>query len=256
MAALPVPLVPGPRAVLAAPLPELAPAHRRFALRLLLLACGGLVTVERPERLAALPEPAIFACNHNNSYEVLPVQAALLYLRRGRPVHFLADWMYLHLPAVGWLLRQAEPIPVWGKRARWRLGERFRRASHAPALDACLERLAAGASLGIFPEGTRNADPGRLLPARRGLGEIVLRSAAPVVPLGLCFPAARRLGRAPRCGRLVLTPGEPLDFTAERDAASALAPGPDRRAAARRIVHRVMNELARLTGKEPPEEPS
>jgi len=230
--------------------------HRRAVLRALLLACGGLVAVERPERLAAVSEPAIFALNHSNAFEAVMAPAALVWLRRGRPVHFLADWMYLRLPAVGWLLRQGEPIPVWGKPARWRLGERLRRQNRrVPIVDACLDRLASGGSLGIFPEGTRNADPRRLLPGRRGLGEVVLRSAAPVVPVGIHFPAARRLGRAPYFGRLVLVPGEPLDFRAEREAA-AEADGPARRAAARRIVARVMDELACLAGKTHRENPS
>lgn len=256
MAGSPVPLVPGPREVLAQPLPGLAPVSRRAALRALLLLCGGLVRVERPERLSAAPEPAIFALNHSNAFEAVMAPAALVWLRRGRPVHFLADWMYLRLPAVGWLLRQGEPIPVWGKPARWRLGEDLRRRNRrASVVDSCLARLAIGGSLGIFPEGTRNADPQRLLPGRRGLGEVVLRSAAPVVPVGLRFPAARRLGRVPHLGRLVLVPGEPLDFRAEREIAADLD-GPARRAAARRIVDRVMDELARLAGKTHREEPS
>ncbi len=256
MAALPVPLVPGPLEALGMPLPDLAPASRRAALRALLLVCGPLVRVEHPERLTAAPEPAIFALNHSNAFEALLAPAALIWLRRGRPVHFLADWMYLHLPAVGWLLRQGEPIPVWGKPARWRLGETLRRARcRVPVLDTCLERLAAGGSLGIYPEGTRNADPHRLLPGRRGLGEMVLRSAAPVVPVGIRFPAAQRLGRVPRLGRLVLSPGEPIDFSAERAAAMEAA-GPARREAAHRIVDRVMDELARLAGTTQREESS
>jgi len=242
--------------VLAAPLPELHLARRRAVLRGLMLAMGGLGGVERPELLTGLTEPAIFACNHNNAFEAVMAPAALVWLRQGRPVHFLTDWMYLHLPAVGWLLRQSEPIPVFGKPARWRLGEDHRRRARVrePVVDACVSRLAAGASLGIFPEGTRNGDPLRLRSGRRGLGEIVLRSTTPVVPVGIRFPAAERLGRPPRIGRFVLAAGEPLDFRAERAVAAGLAPGRARRAAAQQIVDRVMRELARLSGKE--EEPS
>ncbi|HEX3529128.1 MAG TPA: hypothetical protein VH988_18885 [Thermoanaerobaculia bacterium] len=67
MAALQVPLVPGPLEALGMPLPDLAPASRRAALRALLLLCGPLVRVERSERLTAAPEPAIFALNHSNA---------------------------------------------------------------------------------------------------------------------------------------------------------------------------------------------
>jgi 1-acyl-sn-glycerol-3-phosphate acyltransferase len=219
----------------------------RLLLRGLVTCFGPLASVEGEERLAGLPEPAIFALNHSSTFECFAAPAALLWLRRGRMIHFLIDWMYLHLPGIGWLMRQSDPVPVYGKPARWRLGERHRRERlRRPVLEACLERLAEGGSLGIFPEGTRNRDAG-LLRGRPGLGEVVLRSTAPVVPVGLRFPAAERLGRPPRLGRIVLAIGEPLDFREERSAEELSASA--RRALARQIVTQVMSEIARLSGK-------
>jgi 1-acyl-sn-glycerol-3-phosphate acyltransferase len=242
---------------LRARLPELSPASNRIALRVLMLSLGRLVEIEGAERIMEAPEPTIFALNHNNAFEAVIVPATLIRLRGGRRVHFLADWMYLHLPAVGWLLRESGAIPVYRKPARWRLGEAHRQERRRePVLDICLARLAAGSSLGIFPEGTRNPDPARLLKPRGGLGEIVLGSEAPVVPVGIRYPAAARLGRAPRLGRLVLRPGEPLAFAAERREARGAA-GRERREIARRVVSRVMAELQELSGKKfeihPPE---
>lgn len=221
----------------------------RAALSVLRLAFGPLLDVERPERIA-LPGPAIFALNHNNSAEAVLVPAALMWLRGGEPVCFLADWMYLHVPAVGWLLRRAGVIPVYRKPARWRFREAYRlERSRRPVLDDCLARLASGASVGIFPEGTRNRDPERLLRGRSGLGELVLRSSAPVVPVGIHYPAASRLGRPPRLGRTVLRPGLPLTFEEERAAATGLVPR-ERIVLARRVVGRVMSGLAELSGKQ------
>lgn len=226
--------------------PELSGTLRRAALRTVMLTFGRLVTVEGAERLAEIPEPAIFALNHSNAVEAVLAPCVLIHLRRGRLLHFLADWMYLHVPVVGWLLRQCEPIPVYGKPARWRIGEAYRleRRKRESVVEACLGRLAAGGSLGIFPEGTRNPDPSRLGKGRGGLGEIVLRSAAPVVPVGLHYPAAARLGRAPYLGRLVLRIGEPLSFEEERMAAEH-----NRRETAQRVVDRVMGALEELSGK-------
>lgn len=213
--------------------PELSGTLRRAALRAVMLTFGRLVTVEGEERLAEIPEPAIFALNHSNAVEAVLAPCVLIHLRQGRLLHFLADWMYLHVPVLGWLIRQCEPIPVYRKPALWRIGEAYRRKrQREPVVEACLERLAAGGSLGLFPEGTRNSDPTRLLRGRPGIGEIVLRSAVPVVPVGLHYPAAGRLGRAPRIGRLVLRIGEPMTFQAERDR--------------REIVSRVMNALQEL----------
>ena len=244
----PAPIVGSAREVLAAELPELS-ATCRVLLRGTMLVAGRFIAVERPELLANAPEPAIFAFNHNNAYEALAVPAALMWLRGGRKVHFLVDWMYLHNPLIGWVLRQSEPIPVYGKPARWRLGESFRRARRQPVVEVCLERLEAGGSLGIFPEGTRNRSSRALLRGRSGLGELVLRSQVPVVPVGIRFPAADRLGRIPWLGRIVLCPGEPLGFRAERSLASRLPAGGARRDLTRQVVARVMAELAVLSGK-------
>jgi 1-acyl-sn-glycerol-3-phosphate acyltransferase len=229
---------------LRASLPELSGAGRRLALRGLMLTLGRLAEVEGVERLGRVPGPAIFALNHNNAFESVLAPATLIFLRDGRLVHFLADWMYLHLPGVGRLLRAAEPIPVYRKPARWRLGEAYRleRRRKGSVIEACLSRLEAGGSLGIFPEGTRNADPRRLLRGRSGLGEIVLRSGAPVVPVGLHYPAAGRLGR------MVLRVGEPLIFREEREAARGMDEQA-RMSLARRVVGRVMAELEELSGK-------
>lgn len=239
------------RHVLRAELPEMPRLSRRIALKTVLAAFGHLVEVEGAERLAAGPEPAIFAFNHNNSLESILVPCALLYLRGGRPLHFLVDWMYLDVPVLGWVIRQCDPIPVYRKPARFRRREAYRRLrAKEPVLDLCLARLAAGGSLGIFPEGTRNPDPERLLRGRSGVGELVLRSTAPVVPVGIHYPAWTRLGRAPRLGRLVLHVGEPLDFAGERAEASTLE-GRSRREVARRVVSHVMASLEELSGKTP-----
>lgn len=223
---------------------------RRLLLRTVMTFFGPLVSVEGGDRLARAPEPVIVALNHNSSFESIVVPMALIWLRRGRMLHFLIDWMYLRWPVIGWLMRLSDPVPVYGKPMRWRLGERYRRSQlRRPALDACLERLAAGDSLGIFPEGTRNRRLDTLLRGRPGLGEIVLRSTAPVLPVGIRFPAAERLGRPPIVGRIVLVVGEPLDFPEERAQAAAGLPSGARRALARAVVGRVMSEISRLSGK-------
>jgi 1-acyl-sn-glycerol-3-phosphate acyltransferase len=235
--------------VLEADLSAQADRRTRAALRAVMLAFGPLLEVERPERLAD-PGPAIFALNHSNSLEAVLVPATLMWLRKGSPVSFLADWMYLHVPMVGWLLRQSGVIPVYGKPARWRLREEHRLERRKESvLDACLDRLAAGTSVGIFPEGARNPDPSQLLRGRSGLGELVLRSSSPVLPVGIHYPAARRLGRTPWLGRTRLRPGEPLLFHAERQVGDGALGPRERSLLARRIVGRVMAELAALSGK-------
>jgi 1-acyl-sn-glycerol-3-phosphate acyltransferase len=175
----------------------------------------------------------------------------LTYFRGGRVVRFLADWMFMHIPVIGRVIRMTEPIPVYTKPAFMGVGEsyRLRQAGFRP-VDACCAALERGESVGIFPEGTRNNST-TLRRGRRGLGFVVLRTGAPVVPVGIRFPAAREYGHVPRIGRMEVRVGEPLRFDQERDELAAGA-GLDSEAAAalaQRIVDSVMVTLSQLCAK-------
>lgn len=223
--------------------------------RLILLLARPWLTVDGREHLERLDEPVIFAFNHNNSVETLVVPAALLFFRRGRPIAFVVDWMFLRIPLVGWLLGHGDPIPVYTKRARWGLfeGERRRRAAATESVLArCRERLDDGRSVGIFPEGTRNRSADRLEPGRIGLGRLVLATGRPVVPVGIDFPARARLGRVPHFGRLRVRIGAPLHFDVPAPDASSRRTGRATRERARAVVATVLDHLAALCGKEPP----
>ena len=199
------------------PLPHLTHRPTRIAVRVVMGTFGRLLSVEGTDRLAALPDPLLFVLNHNNSVESVVVPAALVWHRGGRLITFMIDWMFLYIPVVGYVMRLIDPIPVYTKPAKFKVGESYRRARrHLSPVDAAVERLAAGQSVGVFPEGTRNPDPARLRPARTGLAHLVLRSEAPVVPVGIEYPAARRLGRVPTVGRATVRVGGPLDFSEER----------------------------------------
>ncbi len=222
------------------------------------------VTIDPARSLTGLPDPAVFVFNHNGTFECWAVPPVLMR-ELGRPLCFLVDWMYLHLPLVGWLIGRIDPVPVYTKPARWRLFESYRLARQGDSpLAAALDRLEAGGSLGLFPEGHRNADLARLRRARQGLGLLILLSEAPVVPIGIEFPAGRRLGRPPRLGRLVLHVGEPLFFAEERvELRRELGPRPEPGRLARRhhrqaaaLGHEVMQRLAALCGKACAERPA
>jgi len=237
--------------------PHLSPRRRRLALRAIMATAGRLVEVEHPESVRALPEPAIFALNHNNSFESIVVPSVLIHHRDGRLIHFMTDWMFLHIPVIGWVMRQMDPVPVYTKPARWRIGERYRlaRRDRSP-VDDCLSLLAAGESVGVFPEGTRNRRPDRLLRGRAGIGRLVLLSDAPVVPVGIRFPAAERTGQIPSLGRMRVQTGRPLRFERERAAVregvEAAAPQQALRAVGPAVVDRIMRALSDLCLKQYP----
>lgn len=216
-----------------------------------MISFGRLVEVEEPERLADLPEPSLVVLNHNNSLESVVVPSVLIWHRHGKVISFMVDWMFLHLPVVGWIMRLIDPIPVYTKPARWRVGEAYRRARrHHSPVAAAVARLESGGTVGIFPEGTRNRRPDRLLRARGGLAHLVLQSQAPVVPIGIEYPAATACGRVPVIGRSVIRIGEPLSFAAARDEARRTTDPTRQRALRHAVTDAVMSALAPLCGKE------
>ena len=73
-------------------------------------------------------------------------------------------------PGIGALLRSWNAVPV------------DRDGGGAAGLKAILDRLLAGGGIILFPEGTRTRD-GKLQPARSGIGLMVIKSDAPVVPV-------------------------------------------------------------------------
>ncbi|MBN2431768.1 MAG: 1-acyl-sn-glycerol-3-phosphate acyltransferase [Acidobacteria bacterium] len=221
-------------------------------------AARSVCTVRHPERLAQLPDPLIFVLNHSNYMESLLVPVTLIYHRQGRLIHFMVDWMFRHLPLIGTLLRLGETVPVYTKPARWRLFEGYRRRQRTfSPVDECLALLAAGRSVGIYPEGTRNPDPLQLRRARPGLAHLILTSTAPVVPVGIHFPTRNRRGLIPALGRFTITIGEALSFEAERRAYrhpgrnTSMGPETPHRDSqlSRQVLSDVMQALSPLCGK-------
>jgi 1-acyl-sn-glycerol-3-phosphate acyltransferase len=163
--------------------------------------------------------------------------------------------MYLHLPILGSVLRLCAPIPVYAKPARWRFGERLRQAGRRESVvEACVAHLRRGKSIGLFPEGRRNPDPRALLRGRLGIGEVVLRTGSPVIPVGLHYPAARILGRAPHFGYLVLRVGAPLRFGGEHLAAQDASQADRQRLVRRELMDGLVPPQRPPLGVTPPPE--
>jgi 1-acyl-sn-glycerol-3-phosphate acyltransferase len=86
------------------------------------------------------------------------------------------------------------------------------------AMRTALRLLGDGKAVLMFPEGTRSAD-GRQQEARAGIGMIVARSGAKVVPMRI-FGSERALPRGkklPRPARLVVKFGEPFAYPLPSD---------------------------------------
>lgn len=122
--------------------------------------------VRHAERVPAVG-PVVLAPHHRSHADVLAVGAA-----SPRPVTFLGSEHLTRVPLLGRFLPRLGMVPV------------HRGRGDADAMDRCLEVLAAGAALVLFPEGTRSRD-GRVYRPRSGVARLSAAAGAPVVPVGV-----------------------------------------------------------------------
>lgn len=164
--------------------------------------------VYRPDvtGLANVPRtgPVIIAGNHVSfADEIFTPLAAR------RQVFYFAKAEYFNSPgvrgsAMGAFFRGLGQVPV----------ERGDTRSAAASIDIGVDVLREGQALGIYPEGTRSPD-GRLHKFRTGVARVAIRSAAPVVPVGLVGtrdlqpPGSKRWHRVP----VGVHFGPPMDFS-------------------------------------------
>jgi 1-acyl-sn-glycerol-3-phosphate acyltransferase len=82
------------------------------------------------------------------------------------------------------------------------------------ALKALIRILRAGQGTLVFPEGQRSPD-GNLQPAQPGLGLVIAKTLAPVVPIRVfgAYEAWPIHEKWPRPGRVTIVVGEPIYFT-------------------------------------------
>lgn len=157
--------------------------------------------------------PFILVLNHNQRHEAILVPALLHFYRQGKPLHFLADWNYLLMPGVSMVYRMGQTIITTRKKAKPRFLNVFKPLFTEPtsAFDRALKRLAAGAPVGIFPEGTINRHPQKLLRGFPGAAKMALVAQVPVVPAGIRFPLLNQTDpRIPDGAKMALHIGQPI----------------------------------------------
>lgn len=141
--------------------------------------------------------PVILASNHQSFLDPpLAGNAA------DRAIFFLAKKSLMDVPILGWLLPKLNVIPV-----NLEGGDRS-------ALKALIRILNAGECALVFPEGTRTPD-GNLQPAEPGLGLIIAKTRAPVVPMRIfgAYDAWPIGGKLRLFRKITVVVGEPIYFS-------------------------------------------
>jgi 1-acyl-sn-glycerol-3-phosphate acyltransferase len=144
-------------------------------------------------RLEASLDPAldparsyVFLSNHQSLFDIPALIAS-----SPNQVRFVAKRSLFRIPLFGWALAAGGFIPV----------DREDRSSARRTFASASSSLSHGASILVFPEGTRSRQAG-LLPFQRGGFLMALKSGLPIVPVGIRGTRAVQ----PR-GRFVIRPG-------------------------------------------------
>ena len=142
--------------------------------------------------------PVILAANHQSFLDP-PLAGSV----SNRAIYFLARRTLLDGWFLGWILPKLNVVPVDSDSGKDRT-----------ALKALIRILRAGEGTLVFPEGQRTPD-GKLQPAQPGLGLVIAKTFAPVVPIRIfgTYEAWPLHEKWPRLGRVTVVVGEPIFFT-------------------------------------------
>jgi 1-acyl-sn-glycerol-3-phosphate acyltransferase len=135
----------------------------------LILTTSGIRTrVEGMENLDPR-KTAIYCANHQSAMDI-----PILFVNLPVQFRFVAKRSLFKMPFLGWHLKRSGHIPVDRERPR----EAMR------SLDAAAEKIRAGSSVILFPEGHRSRD-GKIWPFKSGSFYLAIQSGVPVVPITL-----------------------------------------------------------------------
>ena len=193
-----------------------------YNLAKLFARCFYSLRIVHPERMIE-DGPLILAVNHSSYFD--PPLAGIC---SRRAVYYLARKNLLEWPFFGPLFPAMNVIPV------------ERDGNDMSALREVIKKVREGNGVVLFPEGTRSRD-GNLQPARAGIGLVIAKTLAPVLPMRIfgAYHAFPKGSRALRLTKITVVIGEPLRFTCEESA-------PGNRETYQRISSRVMEAIAAL----------
>jgi len=154
--------------------------------------------VIHPERVVE-SGPLLIAVNHSSFFD--PPLAGICS-RRG--VYYLARKTLLKWPFFGPLFPAMNVIPV------------ERDGNDMSALREVIKKVKEGNAVLLFPEGTRSLD-GDLQPARAGIGLVIAKTGAPVLPMRIfgAYEAFPKNANRFQLSQITVVIGEPIHFTAE-----------------------------------------
>jgi 1-acyl-sn-glycerol-3-phosphate acyltransferase len=115
-------------------------------------------------------QPYVFAMNHQSMFDIVVAFTAI-------PVNirFVAKQILRAIPFLGWYMISTGMIFV----------DRRRRAQAVQSLNEACDKIRAGASILVYPEGTRAQEGGPILPFKKGPFVMAIQAGVPIVPVAI-----------------------------------------------------------------------
>lgn len=173
-------------------------AWYQFSYRLSQLLAKALFDYRVVHRERIIEEGGVILAMNHQSY----LDPPLAGIACRREIHYLARKTLMKWPVIGPIFPHLNVIPVDQERA------------DMSAIKTVIKLIRAGECTVVFPEGARTPD-GQLQPAQPGLGLIIAKTLAPVVPMRIfgAFEAFPRGGKPHPFRPVTLVVGEPIFFT-------------------------------------------
>jgi 1-acyl-sn-glycerol-3-phosphate acyltransferase len=166
--------------------------------RWLLLGIGCRVTIAGLENIET-DKPYVFACNHSSALDI-PV----LFKSLPKNFRWIAKKELFSIFLFGPAMKKAGYIPI----------DRSNRKASLESLAFASARIQAGASVVIFPEGTRSRD-GRVGEFKSGGFLLALKAGQPIIPVMIsnAFKLLPPRTILLRPGRITVQIGRPIDIS-------------------------------------------
>lgn len=146
-----------------------------------------------------IPEPGkpyIFAMNHQSLFDIVVAFVAI-------PVNirFIAKKSLRFIPFLGWYMSLTGMIFL----------DRKNHAEAVRSLDEACDKVRNGASILVYPEGTRSRD-GRVMPFKKGPFVMAIQSGVPIVPVAIegCSNLLERDSMRVKGGHVDIVLGRPI----------------------------------------------
>jgi len=167
----------------------------------IVLAAAGIRVKTRILEYPPAGRPVIFACNHGSLMDI-----PILYKALPVEFRFLVKKELFRIPLLGFAMKTAGYIPI----------DRSGGRAAVKSMKEAAARLREGASIVVFPEGTRTLD-GRLQEYKEGGFMLAVKSGCPVVPVAIrgSFDILKKGSFIARPGEVEVIVGRPIEVSGD-----------------------------------------